>query len=372
MSLAARRAGHRFAALPLLIAVGLCGPAQAQSSYTVTKLNGWFTLPGLTVPGGTLVTLDSSNRVHANRSQFNLGGAFVGGLLGAGNTYSYVGRPATWAASTASAVSPVNIAGTVARMSLVRTSDKGSWELIFDQSVASATPVYRVVNAGKTTAIAATPGEEQVWSAINDNGVVAGSLPLGNSGSRQPVTWRAGVLTRLPLGGFSSGGVAAVTPDNVVWGTVSSPNLGARVARWTNGQLTTLAIPDFGGRAFTGLERVNAAGHMVLDFSLPPDSFQLPIFALWRDGVLTALPTTWLQVIDFNNQDIVLGKALQGPYQIWKDGQATDVDTWIRSKGGQLPADAGVEVFDINDQGSILARYALPGSGSTWFRATAR
>ncbi len=373
MSLAARRTGHRrLATLCLLIAVGLSGAAQAQSSYTVTKLNGWFTLPGLTVPVGTLVTLDSSNRVHANRSQFNLGGAFAGGLLGAGNTYSYVGRPATWAASTASAVSPVNIAGTVARMSLVRTSEKGSWELIFDQSVSSAPPVYRAVNAGKATAIPVTPNEGQYWLAISDNGTVAGSLRQSSTNIHLPATWRAGVLTRLPLGGFSSGIVAAISSDNVAWGVVTSPDMSRRAARWANGQLSTQAIPDLGGRAFTGLEAVNTSGHMVVSFGPPDDYTALPFYALWRDGVLTPLPTNWQQVFDLNNQGMVLGRVLQGPYEIWKDGQAVDVLTWIRSKGGQVPADAGVEVFDINDQGSILGRYYLANSGSTWFRATAK
>jgi hypothetical protein len=361
-------------ALALVAALGAPQLAQSQSAYTVTKLSGWYNASDLPGTGGVRVELDASNRVHAHRSQFYLSGALIGGYLGLGNAYSYQARPAIWAASTATSASPSNLAGTNVRMSVMNVSENGQWQLIYDNSNGA---IFRAVNAGRSTALPPIQNEAQYWADINNNGVAGGTIRDASSGNFVPVSWQAGALTRLPLGGFSTGWVSGVTNDNVVWGTVSNPTGDTVLARWANGQLSTQVAPTLAGRTLTGVAFVNEAGHQVLSYYAPPEAFLPPLFALWRNGQLTPLPADLNGITDFNNNDVVLGTRYIAPDQsaqvIWKDGQTTELRALITSKGGKLPTGAVVvEGLAINDQGSILARYFLPNAGNTWFRATAK
>jgi hypothetical protein len=329
--------------------------AQTPSGYTVTTLRSTYgDNTGFFDP--QRFTIDHTHRVLGARSQFSLSHYLAGSLIGLGLANAYVGRPATWAATTATSVAPTTLPQTTDDMVLAAASDDGQWQVV--RSTAS-TPVYRVLHNGALTRVSAPANTQLGLTGINNQGVATGSLLNLADGTRTPVVWRAGQLTRLPTGGFDSGlGVALNNSGQVVGQVFNKEGQAAELAVWTD---TTLATPLAGVTAWSAGRLINDRGSIVTLHG--PTVGQGPsLWGLLRQGQLTPLADA-ADVTDLNHLDTALGRNDSGRAKLWLNGQAQDLTDWLLAKGTALPAGAKVtQGLAINDAGSMVLLYSVNGN----------
>ena len=118
------------------------------------------------------------------------------------------------------------------------------------------TAVAVVWNGTTPTALDSLPGCTGGASAggINSNGLVAGDIGCGTTGSHlEPVVWHGTTATRLPMvklkNGVPSGIALAVNNFGLVVGTANNPSALAYATAWQGGTVTNLGVLGTGLRS---------------------------------------------------------------------------------------------------------------------------
>jgi probable HAF family extracellular repeat protein len=198
--------------------------------------------------------------------------------------------------------------------------------------------------AGTIKNLGTLGGNFSEGTAINNLGEVAGNSEL-KSGERQAFLFHNGKMTDLGVAGRETH-AAAINEAGVVAGSMSIPGEGHTDAILiSNGKLTDLGLLPGEGGIFTGASGVNGSNEVV--GSGDNRESMLRAF-LWRNGTMTDLGT--------------LGGPQAAAYAINNSGQivgfaqtSTDADHGFIDSGGRM-TDLGLNVFPhaINNNGVIV------------------
>ena len=204
-------------------------------------------------------------------------------------------------------------------------------------------------------------------SDINARGDVVGTCarPVG---SNRAVLWRDGVIVELGvLPGSNESVATAINDAGVVIGSVRNPFEDRSTAfRWADGTMSALPVPP--GTTSTHAFDINAAGTIVGMATGPSGASPQPV--VWRGTGVAPLSGTWGSVIGeargINNRGDVVGVTYGGiGGYVWSDG----IFKPLESPHGSLPLainDRGVAV------GLILTEGGSPVHGAVWGKALTR
>jgi probable HAF family extracellular repeat protein len=198
-------------------------------------------------------------------------------------------------------------------------------------------------------------------SDINGRGNVVGTCGRPG-GSNRAVLWRDGVIVDLGvLPGSNESVATAINDAGVVIGSVRSTSEDRSTAfRWADGSMIALAVPP--GATSTHAFDVNAAGTIV---GMSTGAFGVnPQPIAWRATVVTPLSGTWGRIIGeargINNRGDVVGVTYGGiGGYVWSDG----IFKPLPSPHGSFPQaidDRGVAV------GWIMTQGGSPLHGAVW------
>ena len=204
-------------------------------------------------------------------------------------------------------------------------------------------------------------------SDINGRGDVVGTCARP-AGFNMAVLWRDGVLTELGvLPGSNESAAAAINDAGVVIGSLRTTSEDRSTAfRWVDGTMTALPVPP--GTTSTHAFDINAAGTIVGMATGPSGASPQPV--VWRGTVVAPLSGTWGSVIGeargINNRGDVVGVIYGGiGGYVWSDGLFKP----LASPYGSFPQainDRGVAV------GFILTEGGSPVHGAVWGKALTR
>jgi probable HAF family extracellular repeat protein len=159
-------------------------------------------------------------------------------------------------------------------------------------------------------------------SDINARGDIVGTCARP-AGSSTAVLWRNGVITELRvLPGSNESAAAAINDAGVVVGSVRSTSEDRSTAfRWANGWMVALPVPP--GTTSTQAFDINAAGAIVGLATGPSGTIPQPV--VWRGAGVTPLGGTWGRVIGeargINDRGDVVGVTYGGiGGYVWSDG----------------------------------------------------
>jgi len=116
---------------------------------------------------------------------------------------------------------------------------------------------------------------------INAKGTIVGAVSDPQTHGLIPAVWEAGALKTLPVGGFGTAAVSAISENGILVG-IANIGYNQTAVTWVNDQI--VALPDL-GEGGTALD-VNSAGQIV-GYVNSGDEF-LP--ATWTNGQLSVLP----------------------------------------------------------------------------------
>jgi probable HAF family extracellular repeat protein len=202
---------------------------------------------------------------------------------------------------------------------------------------------------------------------INNRGDIVGTCARP-AGFNVAVLWRDSVLTELGvLPGSNESVATAINDAGVVIGSVRTTSEDRSTAfRWVAGTMTALPVPP--GTASTQAFDINAAGTIVGMAAGPSGASPQPV--VWRATGVAPLSGTWGRVIGeargINNRGDVVGvtHGSIGGF-VWSDG----IFKPLASPYGSLPQainDRGVAV------GSIVTEGGSPVHGAVWGKALTR
>ncbi len=353
-----RHAMTRASALCLAVALACAGhAAHAQRTYTVTTLEGAF---------DKAVQLDPANRAQGNRSRYSLKGP-EGQLSPTGG---YVARSASWAASTATAQQPVSAFALASQWATLKASDNGQWLALKDTN----NRTFGRSQSGRAKALASGQGfspNYRVW-AINNIGDMVGHTGAVNSayqGAYEALWWQNGVSQVLPVAPGVGGWALDINNLGHIGGALqilsgTSPNdtqapLVARAAVWKAGALSWVADPAVFG-APSRVLHINDAGTLVVEGQQDGWTTLFQVSPAGQVQALTQRQTSPYPH-DMNAAGVVVGQAGNRAV-MWVQGQQIDLAQHLAAKGVTAVATWRLmSVLDINDQGSMVVLYALPG-----------
>lgn len=351
---------HRISRLPIpaitCAVLLLTGAAShAQSGFTVNTLTGAF------YPNDQSERLDNDNKAYGNLPRFVLS-AYLAGIIVDNSRPGYVQRSAVWPVSTAATVAAANRFSSAAGMSTHAVSDNGVWQGLYDYN--SSAP--KRANATAITS-AATVGVKGRPRDINNQGYMVGGYSNSNAGPDVAYHWPSSQGVPLDCGGCVGSMAHSVNNNGVVagQGTFDDTPDGARynsVMLWRNGALSWRSKPaDIGTNPLT--VAINDAGTVVVNsfgtiYTVSASGTVLPLTAEGANAYAT----------DINASGVVVGKA-NNRAALWINGQQFDLAAYLASKGvSQANTWQWLNIYDINDKGSMLVHYRLPNDTATTIR----
>lgn len=200
---------------------------------------------------------------------------------------------------------------------------------------------------------------------MNDDGLVAGYVRNGRV--LRAFSWRSGTLRYLPdLPSPASATPHAVNASGLIVGEARSGGDQTQPVYWRNGQITRIPVPKGynGGRAFAVNDRGTIAGE------LDPRNYDLPLKSfVWSDGKLRVVtgftPESSVLIYGIDELDRVYGESLTpgGEYhaiRVDPDGRVHDI--------GVLPGGNYAELSGASTRGDVVGRANQAGSSEP-FRA---
>lgn len=354
--------------------------AQAQSSYTLTKLS----TPFLGQANG-VGQIDSQNRVTGTvgyATGYNL--VFIlNGSLG-GTTYSYV--TTRWPASTAASVSATKLTSQAKAFRLespdgdkvfCQGGSESYYDMVKRQFVSVPAPFLPEANGATSWSVA----------SIRNDGAMVGEAYVSSiepSGNRSyALHWAPGAQAPdiLPSGTFESAIARFINAQGTIAGEVAEAGATyRRAAVWRpSGDLEVLNQEPGRASRMLGL---NDAGAVLIESYVPPLYADQLVSVISNGVAKPVLPLTSQEAVSaaiLNANGVVVGSTFQRSSQqerafIWKDGVTSDLTTWVKAKGAKLPVGAVLtNAWSINAQGSILATMRdAAGKNPTTVRLTAK
>lgn len=196
-------------------------------------------------------------------------------------------------------------------------------------------------------------------TAVNDDGLVAGFVQNGRV--LRAFQWRSGTLRYLPdLPQPASAIPHAVNASGLIVGEARSRGDQTQPVYWRNGEITRIPVPKGynGGRAFAVNDRGTIAGE------LDPRNYDLPLKSfVWSDGKLRVVtgftPDSSVVIYGIDELDRVYGssRAASGfshAIRIDPDGRVHDF--------GVLPGGYFSEVSGVSARGDVVGRANQEGS----------
>jgi hypothetical protein len=350
----------QFHRLTTLCALGLtlaAATAQAQSSFTVN------TLTGARYAWSRDEKLDNNHVAYGNEGRYSLIGAIVENYGGPGN--STLPRSAKWSVSTAATVSASRRFPLVSSVGTQAVSDDGVWQGLWDSNdgstkrakggtVSSAPSVNRTLNGSRYNA---------TIRDINNQGQMVGRQTESNK--EQPYYWQANQGVRLDCGGCYSAEPLTINNRGEIGGWLIPPfTPGVPVptlpAIWRNGSVAWTGDPAVFGNRALGVA-MNDAGTLVVQSTIDQRSFTVS-----AAGTVLPLSPQANNVVakDINASGVVVGSA-DGRATLWVNGQAIDLAAYLASKGvSQANTWTWLDIYDINDLGSMLVTYRVTADAS--------
>jgi hypothetical protein len=330
--------------------------AHAQSGFTVNTLTGAF------YPNDQSERLDNDNKAYGNLPRFVLS-AYLAGLIVDNQRPGYVQRSAVWPVSTAANVAAANRFSSAAGMSTHAVSDNGVWQGLFDYN--SSGP--KRANGTTITSAATVSGKGRPLD-INNQGYMVGYVYEG--GREVGHHWPTAQGVPLDCGGCISNALpVAVNNQGVVlgWGSYrDTPDSAAynTPVLWRNGAVTWRGnSTQFGINAW-GVA-INDAGTLVVN-----SHDRAVIYTVSAAGTVLQLPVQAGRAVarDINAAGVVVGKA-NDRAALWINGQQLDLAAYLAAKGvSQANTWQWLDIYDINDKGSMLVHYRLPTDTATTIR----
>lgn len=350
--------------IPTLAVLMSMGSAHAQSGYTVSTLSS-------TYPDGLdRFWLDAGNRVYGNRPRFSLAGYIVAGFGGTGGM-GEVPRSAYWPASASATVNPTNTFALSTYPATVAMSDNGQWQGLSSTYDGKISRAKGTSNSSVSPSGSSSSGVIYVLNDINNAGDMVGHLKSNG----KPYVWRAGTGSELVCSTCWSGVASVATINNlgVIGGSgiferpdpvdPSYTRRDTRPVRWTHGAVSWVGNPDdFGGDAH--VTAMNDAGSMLVRSGTMGSSYTVTrTYVVSAAGTVLPLSPSRTYVVanDINASGVVVGRT-GGRATMWVNGAEIDLAAHLASKGvSQANTWQWLSVTDINDKGSMLVNYRLPG-----------
>lgn len=205
-------------------------------------------------------------------------------------------------------------------------------------------------------------------TAINNRGEIVGrcgGATLWRDGSQVPL---------VPPAGYSGGQASAINDAGVVAGSLRDASGRFAAFRWAGGTTTVLARPP--GLDTTSATAINARG-TIAGYAGPSSGIDMIEPVLWQDGVVTPLGGTWGSfhgiAWGINDRGEVVGTGHDASHLPGSPGGAF---VWARGQFRFLPSDGGAQ--DINERGVVVGRYhydpniGFEQHGILWLKASTR
>lgn len=330
--------------------------AHAQSGYTVNTLTG--------SAGGNWGEqyLDNSNIAYGNLPRFTLTGYLVGSIGGPADSTSP--RSAKWATSTAATVSASSRFPLSTYMSTQAVSDDGVWQGLWSTydsttkrakgtTISDAPSVNRTLNGSRYSA--------NIRDINNLGQMVGTQYELQRD---QPYYWASNQGVRLDCPACTSAAPLTINNRGEIGGWLKRDNNPTGFdsivpAIWRNGTVAWTGDPQVFGENAIGVS-MNDAGTLVVQALVGSTRRS---YTVTSTGTVLPLSPQAADVMarDINAAGVVVGSA-DGRAVMWVNGQPVDLAAHLASKGvSQANTWQWLSIFDINDKGSMLVNYRLPG-----------
>ena len=223
---------------------------------------------------------------------------------------------------------------------------------------ASGQPAAFVWADGAMTPLQAIPGFSSAAHAINDHGLIVGSVTLNGGGATDefPVRWMNGLVAMLPFDAAWSSAFATNvnnTGHSVGMAHVTSSQEDHAVL-WADGAAIDLGTLD--GSPFSCANAINDAGAIIGHSGVADGGIWVSRAVRWDGGViqdLGSLGGNSSDALDINAHGHIVGTADVGSTQhafLWQDGHMIDLNDLIDPESGWVLGEAHA----INDAGQIV------------------